>query len=54
MRRLALTRPRAGEWERSYKALQDEAQRALTELSRARSAAAAEGEARREIDEEEP
>jgi hypothetical protein len=29
VRRLAMTRPRAGEWERSYRALQDEARRAL-------------------------
>ncbi len=30
--RLARTRPRDGEWERSYRALQDEARRALAEL----------------------
>ncbi len=33
VRRLATTRPRAGEWERSYRALQDEARRALAALS---------------------
>ena len=35
-RRLAQTRPRAGEWERSYRALQEEARRALL-ISRARA-----------------
>ena len=49
VRRLAQTRPRAGGWERSYRALQAEAERALTALSLARAAAAAtaivEGEA---------
>ena len=39
VRRLAQTRPRAGAWEQSYKALQDEAQRALTAMSFARLAA---------------
>jgi hypothetical protein len=41
VRRLAQTRPRSGEWERSYKALQEEAQRALTAVSLLRSASAA-------------
>ena len=41
VRRLAQTRPRAGAWEQSYRALQDEALRALTEMSLARSASAA-------------
>jgi hypothetical protein len=54
VRRLATTKPRAGAWERSYKALQAEAERALTGLSLARSAADAEFRARREIIEEEP
>ncbi len=54
VRRLALTRPRAGEWERCYKTLQDEAQRALVELSLARSVADAEAGAAREIIGEEP
>jgi len=54
VRRLATTKPRAGAWERSYKALQAEAERALAALSLARSAADAEFGARREIIEEEP
>ncbi len=33
LRRLAMTTPRAGEWERSYRALQDEARGALAALS---------------------
>lgn len=41
VRRLAQTRPRAGAWEQSYRALQDEAQGALAALSLARSASAA-------------
>ena len=41
VRRLAQTRPRAGAWELSYRALQDEAQRALTALLLARPASAA-------------
>src|SRR5208337_692460 len=41
VRRLAQTRPRAGDWEQSYKALQKEAQRALTATSLARSVSAA-------------
>jgi hypothetical protein len=45
VRRLAQTRPRAGAWEQSYKALQDDAQRMLTAMSRARSEAEARGEA---------
>jgi hypothetical protein len=54
VRRLATTKPRAGGWERSYKALQAEAERALTALSLARSAADAKFGPRREIIEEEP
>jgi hypothetical protein len=46
VRRLAQTRPRAGAWEQSYRALQDEAQVALAVLSLARSAPAASSEAR--------
>lgn len=45
VRRLARTRPRAGAWEQSYRALQDEAQAALAALPLARSASAARGEA---------
>ena len=41
VRRLAQTRPRAGAWEQSYKAFQDEALRALTAMSLARSVSAA-------------
>ena len=33
VRRLALTRPRQGQWEQSYKSFQELAQRALSELS---------------------
>jgi hypothetical protein len=40
VRRLALTKPRAGEWERSYRTLQDDARRALAELSSVRSSRA--------------
>ncbi len=54
VRRLATTKPHAGGWERSYKALQAEAERALTALSLARSAAGGKFRARREIIEEEP
>ena len=36
LRRIALTRPRAGEWERSYLALQEDARRALGGLAGAR------------------
>ena len=39
--RLAHTRPRAGAWEQSYKALQDEAQRVLMAIALMRSALAA-------------
>ena len=45
VRRLAQTRPRAGAWEQSYKALQDDAQRMLTARSLARSASEAPAEA---------
>jgi hypothetical protein len=50
VRRLAQTRPRAGAWERSDKALQEEAQRALTAMSLARSGRGAEPASRREIE----
>jgi len=36
VRRLALTRPREGEWERSYRTFQEQAQRALSEVHSAR------------------
>ncbi len=52
VRRLARTRPRAGAWEQSYRALQEEAQRALTALSLARSGRAAQPAAPREIEAE--
>jgi hypothetical protein len=39
VRRLAMTRPRQGEWERSYMTFQKEAQRALSALSLVRSVA---------------
>jgi hypothetical protein len=45
VRRLARTRPRAGAWEQSYRALQDEARRALAALSLERPASAARTEA---------
>jgi len=45
VRRLALTRPGAGEWERIYRALQNEAQCALRAVSRARSTPTARCEA---------
>jgi hypothetical protein len=41
IRRLAATRPRPGEWERSYKTFQDQAQRAISRLSFARSSVGA-------------
>ena len=50
VRRLARTRPRAGAWEQSYKALQDEALRALTAMSLARSGRGAQPAAPREIE----
>ncbi len=52
VRRLAQTRPRAGAWEQSYKALQDEAQRALIAISLARSGRGAQPAAPREIEAE--
>jgi len=52
VRRLARTRPRAGAWEQSYRALQEEAQRALTALSLARSDRGAQPAAPREIEAE--
>jgi hypothetical protein len=45
LRRFAQTRPRAGAWEQSYKALQDDAQRMLTAMSHTRSASEAREEA---------
>ena len=45
LRRFAQTRPRSGAWEQSYKALQDDAQRMLTTMSRARTASEARSEA---------
>ena len=45
VRRLATTKPRAGAWERSYKALQAEAERALAARSPARPAPEARSEA---------
>lgn len=39
--RLALTKPREGQWERSYRALQDEARRTLAALARAAPASPA-------------
>ena len=54
VRRLATAKPRAGAWERSYKALQAEAERALAALSRAREAAAADGVERTETEQPEP
>jgi hypothetical protein len=44
VRRLALAQPRAGEWERSYRALQDQARRALA-ASPARPASTRDAEA---------
>ena len=40
VRRIALATPRAGEWERSYRWLQDEARRAVTALTLMRTEAA--------------
>ena len=40
-RRLALTRPRQGEWERSYRTFQEQAQRLICELRLARGPLAA-------------
>ncbi len=53
VRRLATTKPRPGAWERSYKALQVEAERALAALSRVRALDAAAVEPS-EIDAAEP
>ena len=43
VRRLAMTTPRAGEWERSYRTLQAEARRVLAQASEADVARAAAG-----------
>ena len=39
VRRLTLTRPREGQWERSYRTFQEQARRAIDELSLVRSGA---------------